>query len=141
MSTQSYANHAHQPRLTIAAFLFWVVAVVGFVADRLGAGWGLEMGITGVLLVLLCLISISRAYTTALQDRIILVEERWRAERLLSPGQLAQWDRLGVKQVVALRFASDAEFAGLFDRTLAEALPPKAIKQAIRAWRPDLRRT
>ena len=98
MSTQSYANHAHQPRLSIAAFSFWVVAVVGFVGDRLGAGWGVEVGITGVLFALLCLISISRTYTTALQDRIILLEERWRAERLLSPGQLAQWDRPAITQ-------------------------------------------
>lgn len=141
MSTQSYGNHVHRPKPSVAAFLCWLVAVLGFGAAAFGASWGTAVGVAGMLLTLLCLISIDRIYTTALQDRIILLEERLRAERLLSAAQVAQWPRLEKRQVVALRFASDGEFAALFDRTLAEALPPAAIKQAITAWRPDLRRT
>lgn len=142
MRPQTYANHAHQPWLTLAAAVFWLLTLLGYALcwvgyDRLGQ----PLMVGALLMCVLCLISISRVYTTALQDRIIVLEERLRAERLLTPTQRALWEALGVKQVVALRFASDAEFAALLDRASREGLPPKAIKQAIQTWRPDLRRT
>jgi hypothetical protein len=42
--------------------------------------------------------------------------------------------------VVALRFASDAELAGLTRRAIEEKLEPKKIKAAIQNWRPDFTR-
>lgn len=142
MSEQSYATHAHQPAFTLAAGAFWLLALIGLVASALGyPGWGRPLAVSGIMLAVLCLISISRVYTTRLQDRIILLEERLRAERLLTPTQRADWDRLGIKQVVALRFASDQEFASLLERTRAEGLPPDAIKRAVTQWRADTRRT
>lgn len=141
MSEQSYANHAHQPWPTLAAAFFWLLLCAGIVLSWLGYDAGRPLTAVSLLLCLLCLISIGRVYTTALQDRIILLEERLRAERLLTPTQRALWEQLHVKQVVALRFASDAEFAPLLERASRESLPPKAIKQAIQTWRPDLRRT
>lgn len=142
MSAQTYATHAHRPLPTLAAAVFWLLTVAGVALCWLGydrVGEPLMVG--SLLLCLLCLISIGRIYTTALQDRIIVLEERLRAERLLTPTQVALWETLHVKQVVALRFASDPEFAALLDRTAKESLPPRAIKQAIRTWRPDTRRT
>jgi hypothetical protein len=142
MSAQSYANHAHQPVLTTVAAGFWLLALAGVTACWLGYDrWGNPLAMTGFLLSLLCLISISRVYTTRLQDRIILLEERLRAERLLTAEQLARWPDLHVKQVVALRFASDAELPALYDRALADGLTPDAIKRAVTAWREDRRRT
>lgn len=139
---QSYATHAHQPWLTNVAAGFWLLTVIGLVLCWVGyEDSGHPLAVGSFLLAVLCLISITRVYTTRLQDRIILLEERLRAERLLSPAQRAQWDRLATKQVVALRFASDAEFAALFDRTLAEGLTPDAIKRAITTWRADHLRT
>jgi hypothetical protein len=40
-------------------------------------------------------------------------------------------------QLVALRFASDAEVARLAERALTEKLSPADIKKAIQNWRPD----
>jgi len=76
----------------------------------------------------------ARIYALKAQDRAIRAEENLRhfvlAGSLLDP-------RLGVKQIVALRFASDEEFVDLARRAAEENLEPDAIKRAIRNWRPD----
>jgi hypothetical protein len=141
MTAQSYANHAHRPLFTSVAAAFWALSVIGFAAAWRGRAWGATVGVAGLLLAVLCLISMSRVYVTRLQDRIILLEERVRAERLLTPAQLARWHEVHVKQVVALRFASDAELPALYDRALADRLTPDAIKRAVTQWRADRLRT
>jgi hypothetical protein len=141
MTMQSYETHAFQPTLALVAAGGWLLAVVGAAAGGLGLSWGVPVGLTGLLLAIACLVSISRVYVTRLQDRIILLEERLRAERLLAPMQLARWDALGVKQVVALRFASDEEFPALMERAVSERLAPDAIKRAVTVWRADHLRT
>ena len=68
------------------------------------------------------------------QDRAIRAEENLRhfalTGKLLDP-------RLDMRQVIALRFASDAEFVALARRAAADTLTPDAIKQAIQNWRAD----
>jgi hypothetical protein len=49
--------------------------------------------------------------------------------------------KLSVKQIVALRFASDDELGSLLERAVRENLSPRDIKGSIRSWRPDLYRT
>jgi len=78
-----------------------------------------------------------RLYALKVQDRVIRLEERLRFEKLLSPALNARFYELTEQQLIALRFASDAEVPGLVEKTLAGSLPPKAIKQAIQNWRPD----
>ena len=81
-----------------------------------------------------------RAYATKNQDRIIRLEERLRYAALLTPAELSRASALTMGQIVALRFASDAELPSLIDRTLKENLVPKQIKQSITTWRPDYQR-
>ena len=75
-----------------------------------------------------------RAFPLKAQDRAIRAEENLRyfvmTGKLLDP-------RLSVLQIVALRFASDAEFVPLALRAANENLAPKDIKQAIKTWRAD----
>jgi len=82
----------------------------------------------------------TRGYALAAQDRTIRLEERLRFAALLSAADAQKATALSVKQIVALRFASDAELPALVHRTLAENLTPKQIKQSIESWRPDYTR-
>jgi hypothetical protein len=70
------------------------------------------------------------------QDRVIRLEEQLRMERL--GANSAKLASLPLSQIVALRFASDAELPALVDRVAAGQLnTQKEIKQAIKNWRPD----
>jgi hypothetical protein len=71
------------------------------------------------------------------QDRLIRLEERERYDRLLSAAVKARLDELQESQIVALRFASDAELPGLVEKTIASKMPGKDIKKSIVTWRAD----
>jgi hypothetical protein len=137
---QTYQTHRHRPALSSAAALFalvgFVIVVVSLVRSPSLAGAGnLCLAIAALLLV-----AISRIYIVRLQDRIIRLEMRLRLAGLV-PQRAADIGRLTLRQLVALRFASDAELPSLMDRALAEKLTPDQIKQAIRDWQPDYHRT
>ncbi len=71
------------------------------------------------------------------QDRIIRLEENLRLSSLLPPADLAHIRELDIKQIIALRFAPDAELPALVHKTITQGLEPKAIKQSIANWRAD----
>jgi hypothetical protein len=141
MAEQSYANHAHTPTMTLIGAFFWLVAVVCIVLGWIGYADTTSYGLLALLAAVFLLLGISRVYTTALQDRIIRLEMRLRCEKLLAPEQYADFDRLTPAQIVALRFASDAELPALMTRALDEQLSSKAIKEAVQRWVPDFHRT
>lgn len=83
-------------------------------------------------------IGMGRVFALTVQNRVIRLEERLRLARLLPPDALASAEQLTLQQLIALRFASDAELPDLVRRTLAgEFATPKEIKQAVRDWRAD----
>jgi hypothetical protein len=143
MPTQDYATHRHNPRLTGVGFMFVLLAVVGFVLRWFGIGgrYAMALGVAGLIAAIQVLLTISRVYTTNLQDRIIKLEMRVRGMTLLTPAQQVILARLSRPQVVALRFASDAELPALVEQADREKLTADQIKRAIKTWVPDFDRT
>jgi hypothetical protein len=138
---QSAESHAHHPIPTYIASAFWLAAGVSFGGEVL-FGWNTQALAFACLLVAVFVnISIERFYTTRLQDRIIMLEMKVRCAEALPAGDDARLAQLSPKQIVALRFASDAELGDLLDRAVRERLSPDDIKRAIRQWRPDPHRT
>lgn len=80
----------------------------------------------------------TRLFPLAVQDRLIRLEERLRLESVLDEDMWHRIPELTTSQLIGLRFASDDELPGLVERTLnGEFSSRKAIKQAVRDWRPD----
>lgn len=77
----------------------------------------------------------ARIYPLRVQDRLIRMEERQRLASLC--GGSSKIANLTESQLVALRFASDAEVPGLVEKALSQNLSNTDIKKAIVNWRPD----
>jgi hypothetical protein len=139
--TQSYANHGHRPVWTYIAGVFGGAAFVLLAEAWLLGRNTAALGSVLLAVAVLALVSISRAYTVRLQNRIIRLEMRLRLRDVLPPAQQGQIVQLTMPQLVALRFASDAELPNLVDRAARERLPREDIKKAIKDWVPDWERT
>jgi len=80
----------------------------------------------------------SRVQALTVQDRVIRLEERLRMREVLPPELRPQVDALTYRQLIALRFASDAELADLVrEITSGKLTTSKDIKMRVRNWRPD----
>jgi hypothetical protein len=80
----------------------------------------------------------SRLMALAVQNRVIRLEMRLRLKEILPPALAARIPELGTKQLIALRFASDAEMPALMERVLqGEFEKPRDIKRAVKDWQPD----
>jgi uncharacterized membrane protein YbjE (DUF340 family) len=143
MQSQSYANHVHRPLPTLVTFVLLLLALGAFGLRWFGLGGRATFaaGLMALVFAVGVLLYTSRIYTTKLQDRIIRLEMRVRGASVLTPAQQQILAQLPMKQVVALRFACDAELPALLERTAREKMAPADIKRAITAWNPDHHRT
>lgn len=136
---QSFSNHARMvpgfhyvTGLCTIVFVFWSMwhAMTTRTADAhfqmLGA-----FGLLGTYWY-------TRSFPLKAQDRVIRLEEQLRMARLLPDDLRGRVDELSARQLIALRFASDAELAELVRWVLTDKVTDtKQIKQRIRVWRPD----
>ena len=90
--------------------------------------------ITAISVALFLLFVFARSFAVGVQDRAIRAEENLRHFTLtgkrLDP-------RLTIRQIVGLRFASDAEFVELARKAAEEGMMPDAIKKSVTSWRAD----
>jgi hypothetical protein len=137
---QTYANHTrfHPPFhffLAPGSIVLLVLTVVNVVrhSERLDAWILVLMGVLFFVAVFLLRVNPLRA-----QDRLIRLEERLRLQALLAAELRPRIGELTESQLVALRFASDAELPGLASKVMATGMPAKDIKKAIVSWRADM---
>ena len=79
-------------------------------------------------------------YATKNQDRTIRLEMRLRYFEMTGTSFSSKEKQLKLSQIIALRFAGDAEILPLMERTIAENLSVKEIKSAITDWQGDYNR-
>lgn len=138
MAEQRYERHAHRPRLSGVAGIFTLIAMALFAIVVVRQPSLVTLGLLSLSIAVATLVVISRVYIVSLQDRIIRLEMHGRLSRL---GRDRDFGRLSIKQITALRFASDAELPTLLDKTIAENLTPDQIKRAVVDWQADHYRT
>jgi len=136
---QTYANHRrwwapwHFFAMPILAVNLVVVAIQFARNPSLLAGWNLLVWIA----LIVALVG-ARYMSLRVQDRVICLEERTRLERLLPSDLRTRIPELRRRQLIAIRFAPDAEIPDLARRVFAgELKTPSEIKRAISEWRAD----
>jgi hypothetical protein len=83
----------------------------------------------------------TRIFPLAVQDRVIRLEMQVRLQQVLPAELRSRISEFTVGQLIALRFASDAELPALARKVLDEKLTDrKAIKKLIQNWQPDFLR-
>jgi hypothetical protein len=88
----------------------------------------------GMSVILLLLTWFVRSFPLKAQDRAIRAEENFR--HYVLTGKLLD-SRLTMSQIIALRFASDEEFAALAQEAAEKNIDSKSIKKSIANWRED----
>ena len=141
MKEQNFNNHAQMvPGFHYLTF-GGIIALMGGSINYLLKS-SAENKYLAALLVLTSVVFILIAWFTRIfalkaQDRAIRAEENLR--HYVLTGKLLP-SSLSVGQVVALRFAPDAEFPALVEKAATGHLSQKEIKQSIQNWKADFYR-
>lgn len=139
MSVQNYSNHVQRTPVFGVTMLILMLTTIGAIVN-LVLSWGDHERIYGASLILVlsaCGVIIggcARSFPLKAQDRAIRAEENLR--HYVLTGKLLD-SRLTPLQIVALRFASDPEFAALAQQAADKGMKPDDIKRAVKNWRPD----
>jgi hypothetical protein len=138
MSDQDYKNHSrYVPGFHFLTLSAIIALLIGSIINLVHAEHSNLYSAS-----LICLIAVilgllfwyARQFPIKAQDRAIRAEENLRhfalAGKLLDP-------RLSMRQVIALRFASDEEFVSLAKKAAEQNLGSNEIKKEIKNWRAD----
>ena len=135
---QTRENHTRIHPIFNFFFLPAILLLLAYAIYNLVRHPGLASADHLLMVIVLAVVGfLARTYAIKVQDRVIRLEERIRLAALLPVDVQAAIPRLSEGQLIALRFASDAELPQLAERTLTAHLDSKAIKAEIKHWRPD----
>ena len=138
-NTQNYGNH----RRFLPLYHFFATPILGlnvFVAAYLfyrdpnwRTGWAVVVAI-GIVAGLVAL----RFSTLIVQNRLIRLEMMLRLRNVLPPELASRAPELRLRQLLGLRFASDAELPALVQRCLSgELKSADQVKREVKSWQPD----
>jgi Family of unknown function (DUF6526) len=141
MNTQDFKNHSrYVPLYHFVLFALLLAVFIGAIIN-LWHSEGSNLYSASLILALslssLLVFYFMRAFPLKAQDRAIRAEENFR--HFVLTGKPFD-SRLTMPQIIALRFAADAELPALARRAADENLSSKAIKAAIQNWRGDYHR-
>jgi hypothetical protein len=138
-AAQSYASHRrlhpvlHMVVMPILIANLVIVTIAVVRHPSLATAWGVVFAL-GLALLAVC----ARGMVLTVQDRIIRLEMRLRLAQVLPADLAPRIAQLTPSQLVALRFASDAELPDLVRKSLAgELASGEAIKGAVKDWQAD----
>lgn len=136
---QNYENHVRRLPMTYTLMALILLANFAWTAYRLKDGLTGDTLMAFLVSIALFIMALSaRTQTLTVQNRVVRLEMRHRFRDLLPSDLLPRACALPIPQVVALRFASDAELPELVNEVLSGQLTdPKAIKQRVREWQAD----
>lgn len=141
MAQQNYKNHRQiVPTFHILTGLPLGALLFGSVNNLINSSGENRYDASLLVLVSLILFSIyihSRTFALKAQDRAIRAEESLRHFQLTGKPLHPE---LTIKQIIALRFASDGEFPLLAEKAVTQNLSNKDIKRSIQNWRADTHR-
>jgi hypothetical protein len=141
-TAQSFQSHARY----VPPFHFFVLpvllvnAIYRLVLLKNGINFDSIMAaLVGIALFVLA--GMARNFTLSVQDRLICLEMQTRMEKLLPAELRPRIIEYTPNQLIALRFASDAELPSLAQQVLDEKIADrKTIKSRVKNWRPDYMR-
>jgi hypothetical protein len=135
---QSFKNHANFVPAFVISQLVLMVALVGrLLALRHGITYRSVIDVL-VMLAVIVLFTQARNSTLAVQNRLIRLEMRLRLAKVLPADLQPRIGEYTVDQLIAMRFASDAEMPELARKVLDEKMNDrKAIKQMVKDWQAD----
>lgn len=141
-TTQNFQNHAryfplfHFVLVPLLSLNLIYQAVRLYQEPSLDRSMWVMMSIVFILMILA-----ARAQALKVQDRVIRLEERLRYKEILPSDLAERASTLKLGEIIALRFASDAELPDLLNRTIhGEFESPKKIKMAVKNWLGDYHR-
>jgi hypothetical protein len=136
---QTYANHAkffplfHYFVTPVLLINVLVAAWQLIQMPSLGTAWGVVVA-AGLVATALA----ARVMALAVQDRVIRLEMQLRMRQILPADLQSRIADLTPKQLVGLRFASDAELPDLIRQVLSGSLKSTTeIKKAVKNWQGD----
>lgn len=141
MKEQNFKNHAQMVPgyhyVTAPAILALMGGSVNYAFKASPENKYLASLLVLTSIILFLLFAFTRIFSLKAQDRAIRAEENLR--HFVLTGKLLP-SSLTVAQVVALRFAPDAEFPALAEKAATNNMSGKEIKQAIQNWKADFYR-
>jgi len=135
---QTFANHGRLDPLFhfVVLPVFLLTALAGAVHFVWKPSWH-SAAFFVIAVAAAIAVTKTRLYALKVQDRVIRLEERLRLSLLLPEPLRSRIPELTEGQLIALRFASDAEVPKLTELAISGKMSKTDIKKAIQVWRPD----